>query len=135
MIAVLGSAPGGPSLLVIEAGATLIAVAATACWPAVGTMWLSKTERCFGRMAQRRGLSVVTVGAAALPIRLAILPLSPISQPFIHDEFANLLAADTFASGRTNQSHSSDVGVLLKAFTSLKNRPTCPCISLPRAWF
>jgi len=94
------------SLLVIEAGATLIAVALAAAWPEAGSSWPSAVERSLGRLARRRGLSVLAVGAAALAIRLAILPLSPIPQPFIHDEFANLLAADTFASGRlANPTH------------------------------
>lgn len=90
----------GTSLQVIEAGLTLTTIALALCFPQTASGLFSRLERLLGKLARKRALSVFVTGAAACTLRLLLLPLSPIPQPYVHDDFSFLLAADTFAHGR-----------------------------------
>lgn len=74
--------------------------------PGLGSGWFSKLEKGLGAFAQQRGLVVCSVGAAALLVRLLLLPILPVPEPLVHDEYSHLLLADTLAHGRlANPTH------------------------------
>jgi hypothetical protein len=52
------------------------------------------------KTARRRVLWVVAFALLGPCIRLALIPVAPIPFPAVHDEFVNLLAADTLLHGR-----------------------------------
>jgi hypothetical protein len=86
--------------MLIEAACTAIVVALAFSMPRFGSSAFTLIETGFTQLARRKTLSILVIGAAALALRLAILPFSPIPLPFVQDDFSFLLSGNTFALGR-----------------------------------
>ena len=116
-------------MLLIETGLVLLALLIAFIYPQLGSRWFESIEQRFSRLSRHRVLSIALVGITALALRAAVLPIEPIPEPIVHDEFGYLLAADTFAHGRlTNPTppmweHFETFSVLMK--------PTFQCFAQP----
>lgn len=87
-------------MLWIESALLLLALLLAFVNPMLGAHWAESVEAGCRRLSHSRVLAVALVGAIALILRAAMLPIFPIPEPLVHDEFGYLLAADTFAQGR-----------------------------------
>src|SRR6266566_3397804 len=116
-------------MLLIESSLVLLTLIIAFIYPSLGSRWFEKVEAFFAKLSRRRALSVVLVGLVALTLRAALIPVLPVPEPIVHDEFGYLLAADTIAHGHvTNPPHP--MWVHFETFSVLQ-QPTYQCYGPP----
>jgi hypothetical protein len=72
--------------------------------PARKAAW--QAETLLHRFARRRRIALLSVGALTVALRLAVLPIDPVPQPVVVDEFSHRLLAETLLLGRAaNPTH------------------------------
>src|SRR6266403_3848291 len=93
-------------LFLIESFLIAFALLGAFAFPTLGANSFAKLERLFARFARRRAIAVLSVGLLAVGLRLVLLPILPLPEPVSHDEWVQLLAADTFTHWRlANPTH------------------------------
>jgi hypothetical protein len=71
-----------------------------AVFPNFGSVISRMIEGAGTGLARKRCLAILTLAGACVALRLSLLWLYPVPIPRVHDEFSNLLLADTLAHGR-----------------------------------